>query len=398
MDKQKFFRLGLLGLILYALATTLAFVAFSFFGEKKSDTVLIHSPLPSGITTPKPNKYRIDPSLPRTEVCPLNGMKYTKKEKDIWDKRRPLAVSVENSLDARPQSGLSLADVVYEVTVEGGVTRFLGLFYCGASLGNISVAPVRSARANFVTIVSEYDALFSHVGGANRIGDNATKTDPKADAMGQIAQYHIKDLDQYGISYPDCFRNYDRLDHPVVTEHTMVCLTDNLFNVAVKRGWTNVDDKGTPWDENFVSWKFKEDPDEDKRSDQQTISFSFWAGYNLYDVTWIYDRTSNFYKRVNGGKPHTDLETSEQLSAKNIVIQFAKEQRSVDENLHNLYETLGEGKALIFQDGQAITGTWKKTTRTGRTRFFDQNGKEVVFTAGPIWIEVVPLGNDVNYK
>lgn len=398
MNKGKLLRLLALGFLLYLVSSTMSFAAFSFFGDRKIETALVTSPLPSGITTPKASRYKIDPNLPRTEACPLNGLQYTAKEKAIWEKRRPLAVSIENSLDARPQSGISLADVVYEFVAEGGVTRFLGMFYCGASLGNISVAPVRSARTYLVTVVSEYDALFNHVGGANRLGDNAEKTDPRADAMGQIAKYNIKDMDQYGISYPDCFRNYDRLEHPVATEHTMICLTDNIFKLAEKRGWTNVDEDNVSWDKNFVLWKFKDDPPESERGEQKPVSFGFWTGYKLYDVTWTYDKTSNTYKRNNGGKPHFDLETSEQLSAKNVVIQFARELRSIDENVHNLYEIIGEGKALIFQDGLATTGTWKKTTRTSRTKFFDSKGKEIPFTRGSIWIEVIPIGNDVDYK
>lgn len=397
MNKQKLIRLSILGFCLYLVAATLSYLAFKFFGDRRESAVLITSPLPTGITSPQAKKYQIDPSLPRTEVCPLNGMKYTQKEKNIWEKRRPLAISLENSLDARPQSGVSLADIVYEVVSEGGVTRFLGIFYCRASLGNISVAPVRSARTNLVTIVTEYDALFNHVGGANRIGENATKTDPRADAMSQISQYKVKDLDQYGISYPDCFRNYDRLEHPVATEHTMVCLTDNLFKIAAKRGWTKVDDDDVPWDKNFIPWKFKDDAPEGERGDRKTINFGFWSGYKLYDVTWNYDAATNTYKRVNGDKPHFDLETGEQLSAKNVVIQFAKELRNIDETGHNLYETVGEGKSLVFQDGNAISGTWKKTTRTARTKFFDSKGKEIQLTAGPVWIEIVPLGNEVDY-
>lgn len=399
MNKQKLIQIGVFGFVIYLLASALSYGAFSFFGQKKSNTVVVTSPLPSaGGGSPKMAKYKIDASLPRTQECPLNGMMYTEKEKGIWEKRRPLAVSVENSLDARPQSGLSLADVVYEVVAEGGVTRFLALFHCGASLGNIPVAPVRSARTYLVTFVSEYDSLFNHVGGANTLGDNAQKTDPRADAMGQISRFGIRDLDQYGISYPDCFRNYDRLDHTVATEHTMVCMSDNLFKVADKRGYGANNDDGTTWEKEFTKWKFKDDTSESERRDQKQISFGFWSGYNLYDVTWNYDKPSNTYKRVNGGKPHTDLETGEQLTAKNVVIQFAKEQRSVDANVHNLYEIIGEGKGLAFQDGNAIPVTWKKATRTARTKFLDPKGKEIIFNRGPIWIEIVPSGNEVVYK
>src|SRR3990167_4589786 len=60
----------------------------------------------------------------QTETCPLNGLLYTKVEKNIWETRRPLAVMIENHEESRPQSGLSDADIVYEAVAEGGINRF----------------------------------------------------------------------------------------------------------------------------------------------------------------------------------------------------------------------------------------------------------------------------------
>src|SRR3990167_11294543 len=79
----------------------------------------------------------------KTEECPLNGQLYGKSSKSKWDKRRPLGIMVENSTEARPQSGLSSADIVYEAVAEGGITRFLAIYYCeDASY----VGPVRLTR------------------------------------------------------------------------------------------------------------------------------------------------------------------------------------------------------------------------------------------------------------
>lgn len=395
MGKKSIVTTIIISVILYALSTGVSYAFFSLLGNRKAETGMAS---PVG-TTPQDKKSRfvIDPNLPRKEECPLNGMYYTKKEKDIWDKRRPLAVMIENSVEARPQSGLSLADVVYEAVAEGGITRFMGVFYCGAALGNINLAPVRSARTYFIDWVSEYDALYNHVGGANRIGDNEFKTDPRVDAIGQINSYGIKDLDQFGIGYPDCFRNPDRLDRPVATEHSMVCLSDNLYKIAESRGWTNVDEDGVSWDKNFVKWKFKDEVKLEDRPETFSVEFGFWDGYKDFDVRWVYDKQTNSYKRFNGGVEHKDLETDETLTAKNVVVLFAKETDSVDENKHTLYQDLGQGPALIFQDGKAISGNWQKKTRLSRTIFYDVNGKEVKFNRGQIWIEMIATGNKVTY-
>jgi len=376
-----------IGIILYLISAGISFAAFKSLGGK----TIASTPLPSNGTN-----FAIDPSIPKTEKCPLNGQLFTKQERDIWEKRRPLAVMIENHEEARPQSGLSYADIVYETVAEGGITRFMGVYYCGIAAYNIGFAPVRSARTYFVDWVSEYDALYNHVGGAGRCNDDTV--DERAKALCQIEKYGIKDMDQFGIPFPTCYRNYDRLDHPVATEHTMVCYSNKLYDLAATRKWTNVDEENMAWDKNFVSWKFKAEAKESERGSVASISFAFWDQFkDAYSVQWNYDSATNSYKRLNGGKPHLDMETKQQLTAKNVAIQFAKETIGVDEHGHLLYGTIGEGKALIFEDGKIISGTWKKPSRTARTKFYDATGTEVSFNPGQVWIEVVATDAKITY-
>lgn len=390
MNKQSLLINGIIGLALYLIATGTSYGVFSIWHPfAKSSTSV----------TSNPNQIQdgsqIDPSLPKTEACPLNGAMFTKPEMEIWQKRRPLAVMIENHEDSRPQSGLSKADVVYEAVAEGGISRFMGIFYCGIAQ-NALVAPVRSARTYFLPWVLEYDALYNHVGGAGRCNDDTV--DNRAKALCQIEQYKIKDMDQFGISFPTCYRNYDRLDHPVATEHTMVCATDKLYNVAVERGWTNVDAKGVEWDKNFIPWKFKDDAEKSDRGASFSASFVAWAGYeNSYGVRWDYDPATNKYTRVNGGIVHTDNETGKPLQAKAVVIMFAKEVGPVDDHMHLLYENIGNGVGLLFQDGKTEKISWKKKDKFDRTRFYFDSGKEVVFNRGQLWIEMLPIGTKVKY-
>jgi hypothetical protein len=181
----------------------------------------------------------IDPSATKDQVCPLNGAYFTQAEKDAWSKKRPLAVMIENHPDARPQSGLSHADVVFEAMAEGGVTRFMSIFYCAAQAEDIKLAPVRSARSYFIEWASGfYRPLYAHVGGANLPGP--------ANALGQLSDYDWKlrnDIDAMSVGYPTYVRDYSRLEgkEDLATEHTMVSSTDKLWKVAEKRGWTNID-------------------------------------------------------------------------------------------------------------------------------------------------------------
>jgi len=376
------------GLALYLLSTGISYAAFRY----------LVGPVEPALVSPVPveeARLRVDVAAPKTEACPLNGQLFTKGERQIWEKRRPLGVMIENHVEARPQSGLSQADVVYEAVAEGGITRFLAIFYCGASAQDVIVGPVRSARTYYLDLVSEYGdyPLYAHVGGANKAGPS--------NALGQIGDYGWlakgNDLNQFSIGFPVFWRDYERMGHPVATEHTMYSTTDKLWEVAQKRGLTAVDDEGNRWDENFVAWKFKKEAGSEARGDVNQIEFSFWSGHPEYSVRWQYDQEKNEYRRFNGGQPHLDLDNDQQLKAKVVVVQFMKERGPINELKHLLYQTIGSGKAIVFQDGQAIQARWTKKSRQSRTIFTDSRGREIEFNPGPIWIEIVPMGREVSY-
>lgn len=375
--------LGLVGL--YLLTAGTSFFTFSFLAAGQTE---LFSP-----ESPEGGRTKIDLTAPKTEECPLNGKKYTKAERDIWQKRRPLGVMIENHQESRPQSGLSKADVVYEAIAEGGITRFLAMFYCGVSAEEVQIGPVRSARVYFIDWVSEYGdyPLYVHVGGANKPGP--------ADALGFIRKYGwdlYNDMNQFSIGFPTFWRDYERLGRPVATEHTMYSTTDKLWEVASERDLTNKDKKGEEWDKNFVSWKF-EDGSPSASPTAAKISFPFWAGYKDYEISWVYDPALNLYKRENGGVPHTDFNNSEQITASNVAVAFTTLKGPIDELKHMLYTTTGKGKALIFKNGEVTEGTWSKESRTARTKFMDKKGSEIEFVRGPVWIEILDTGTEVEY-
>lgn len=385
-------KLILTGVIVYVTSALVSFILFSKFGSGLSQ---VSSPVPQPVKT-SAGKLLFDDSLPKTESCPLNGAMYSKQQKSWWEKHEPLGIMIENHLDARPQSGISYADIVYEAIAEGGITRFLTIFYCQDA---DVVGPVRSARTYFVDFVSEYGPfpLYAHVGGAN--------TDGPADALGQIESYGwagVNDMNQFSIGFPVFLRDYDRLGHDVATEHTMYSSTTKLWDYAAKnRKITNVNEKGENWDTNFTPYPFKDDAALTTRPATQNVSFDFWNGYSDYSVAWAYDKTTNSYLRSNGGKPHLDLDTKKQLTAKNIVFLFMKESRANDGyegNLHMLYGTKGTGNATLFMDGTQIDGTWSKKSRTAHLYIKDKRGKDIEFDRGKIWFEVVSPSTDITVK
>jgi hypothetical protein len=377
----------LLALVVYLVTTGVSYFAFT------------RTPLASRLSSPVPPKVNedgqlvFDESLPKTEPCPLNGAKYSKQQREWWEKHRPLGVMIENHETSRPQSGLGSADIIYEAVAEGGITRFLSVFYCQAPA---QVGPVRSARTYFLDFISEYgdSPLYAHVGGANTPGP--------ADALSQINEYGwggYNDLNQFSIGFPTFWRDYNRLGHPTATEHTMYSTTDKLWKFAEEERELGVEGQdGTPWDEGFVPYKFK---DQESKGKAQTVHIEHWEGYGDYFIDWVYDPATNSYMRKNGGSAHIDRNNNKQISAKNVVALFMRESNANDgyeNNAHLLYGTEGSGDAIIFMDGKEIKGEWSKDGRTDKTVITDASGKEVLFNRGKIWFHILPLEGTADLK
>ena len=388
--KNKNLTIGLIAVMLF-IATS--FASYAFF----STSPLTKKAIP--VALPKVNSngsVSFDDSLPKTQPCPINGVKYSTQQESWWKQHRPLGVMIENSTDARPQSGISFADVTYEAMAEGGITRFLNIYYCQDAP---EVGPVRSARTVFVNLVSEYgtNPLYAHVGGANTSGP--------ADALGQISQYGwdgYNDLNQFSIGFPTYWRDYDRLGHDVATEHTMYSTTTKLWDFAkANRDLTNIDKSGDSWDAGFVPYTFADDASVSQRPASQAIHMEFGNGGSDYFVNWTYDPKTNLYMRANGGKSHIDLDTKKQLTAKDIVVLYERI-TNVDDgyenSLHLLYGDTGSGKAVVFMNGKQINGTWKKVKRTSRTQIIDSNGNPITFVRGKLWFDILPLGGVLTVK
>jgi hypothetical protein len=395
---------SLLGL--YFLVSSISWVTFSYLKEKPGSS--------SQTDKTSGDASKIDAGLPKTEMCPINGSMYSKPVKDVWETRRPLTAMIENHTDARPLSGISRADVVYEAVAEGGITRFLGVFYCDAASSDFRLAVIRSARVYYINWASEYGQypIFLHWGGANNICNNCWggvkekgKIAPEVDAFKLLDKIgwrngtYGNDMDgQSNLGYPALKRLPNRLssEKDAVTEHQPTAFINEVYKEAEKRGFTYKNSDGENWDQNFRQWLFTKDAPVSTEKVTE-ISFPFWSNKPDYDVVWKYNEGGNTYKRFNGGKEFTDFEYAKQVEAKNVLIQFVKEKGPVDKEFHMNYDVVGKGEFLLFNNGTVTTGNWKKEAISSRTLFFDKNGKETSFVRGAIWIEAVPSGNKVSY-
>lgn len=389
MSNNKLLNAGLI-IAAYLISAMSSYMIFS--GSSKNAN-MVNAPLPA---VNKSGNMAFDQTSPKTEACPMNGQLYSKQQKDWFEKHRPVGIMVENHQEARPQSGLSSADIIYEAVAEGGITRFLAIFYCNSSE---EVGPIRSARTYFLDFLSEYGSspLYVHVGGANQDGP--------ADALSQIEDYGWgghNDLNQFSIGFPTFWRDYDRLGHPAATEHTMYSTTEKLLQfAAASRNLKAEDADGVSWTKGFVPYSFKEDAVMSQRPSSQKIHLEFWTTDSGYAVDWAYEPIANIYNRNNGGKPNIDRNNNKQLTAKNIVVLTLIQSHANDgyeNNQHLLYKTKGTGKANIFMDGKQTIGTWKKDSRTSRTLLFDSTGAPIKFDRGTIWFEILPADGILTVK
>lgn len=321
-------------------------------GSKKGDA--IEEPAPGEI---------------KDQESPINGILYTKAEIEALKKKYPLVISVENHVEARPQSGLIYADVVYEFLAEGGITRFVGVFW-----GNDAkeVGPVRSARKYMVDIVGEYDGLFDHIGWASGTGNANT------DAESYIYSTGTKSFLWSGYSW----RSTDR-----VAPHNAYTDTSKLWSQATGKGWTV---------ENYSidTWKFKNDAKLEERPLTSVIEFDFGSTDN-YAVRWTYDRNANVYKRECGGTTSIDKVTGIQLETKTLIVQEVVKNYPTprDSSSRIILDVIGSGNVVVFRDGKYFTGTWRKDSRTARTKFYDQDGNEIELNRGKVWVEMIPVYN-----
>lgn len=276
--------------------------------------------------------------------------------------RHPLGIMVENHPDARPQSGLDKASVVYEAVAEGGITRFLALF---GTYEAEKVGPVRSARTYYVDWAEGYDAYLAHVGG-------------NIDALDKIAADHVLDLDQFRYSTP----YWREKNGNVASEHTMYTSTTKLREQASKNKYETAN--------NFTVYKFKDDAAATDRPASQKVTVNF--SQSTYQAVFQYDQATNSYKRFMAGTAHNDRVTGAQLDPKNIVVMTVARKATVtriNEAGYNM-TTEGSGVAKFYIDGKETTGTWKKESKDAREIFYDSAGAEVVFDRGQLWISVIP--------
>ncbi len=325
------------------------------------NVVLSHKPTASA---EKPIAKTEDPK-PIVEApkffSPLTGMLVAD---EAITKLPVTGMMIENSPEARPQSGIKNSGIVFEAIAEGGITRFLVLYQ---EQKPQLIGPVRSVRPYYIDWAAAFDCSIGHIGGS-------------AAALEEVRNGNYRDIDQF-FNSGTYWRSTDRYaPHNVYTSFEKLDALNKSkgYTTSTFNGFSRIDGKAAE-----VS---------------SAISINVNISSYLFNSSYIYDKTSNTYARSQAGAPHLDRESG-QITPSSVVILNVDEALLYDDGGHSEITTIGEGKVTIFQNGIVTVGTWHKTSKTSQITFTDEAGKDIPLVRGQTWITALPnIGGSLSWQ
>jgi hypothetical protein len=321
------------------------------------------------------------------DVNPLTGLKGDEAKLN----RRPLAVKVPNyPPEARPQSGLSLADVVVEHEAEAYLTRFTAIF-----LGDDAnpLGPVRSIRLIDSELMPIFKSVLVASGGHPAVKIRMTEGKEWAEGYKRIICPEDPFLGDGG--------TLQRIEKPGRRyELTLYTNTEDLWNLVSERGINERQDFND-------MWVFSESPPEGGvEATQLKVLYKEGAS----EAEYRYDPESKTYKRFDVGEPSMDELTEEQIAPDNVLVLYANhvdtdmlvDTHDPDNPWYAVSVQLwGQGPAKLFRDGQLYEGTWIRENpqqATDRLIVMDGAGKQIPFRPGRTWIQLVRLDGRVEVE
>ena len=254
---------------------------------------------------------------------------------------RPYAVMINNINVARPlQSGLQDAYIVYEIIVEGGITRYMALFM---DQDTTRIGSIRSARHYFIDYALENDAFYVHHGQSTQ-------------ALSDFKKFPID-----RIVVDNNVTGWRDRSLRVSSEHTLFTNIDKLEKGIKKRRTTR---KGN------LLLNYSIDEIDLSKNDDAIVANNVNINYSYSSKTgYTYDPEKKVYLRTVNGKAHKDYVTKEQYTVKNIITYKVKNYTLNDpekkgrQGLNNI----GKGEGYYISNGYAVPITWEKKSRSSKT-------------------------------
>ena len=309
---------------------------------------------------------REEMSLSNTETQAEDSINEVKEKVDIINtqsKLRPYAISINNTpVAVKVQTGLNKAYLVYEIPTEGNTSRLLALYKDIDE--DLTIGTIRSSRHNFVDYALESDAIFVHYGWSHYAED-----DEKAGSINYINGLFDK---------PFWRNNPEKL----ASEHTAYTSISKIKQTINDKKFKTESDKTILLNYN------PEDVDLSAKDEAKTankVVIPYGAKPNV--TTFVYDNNTKMYNRMENDKYCTDYYTKEQVSTKNIIVQKINYSVCSDNYYWDL-KTVGSGNGYFITNGYAVPITWKKDSRSAKTKYYYKDGKEIEVSDGRTYIEL----------
>lgn len=276
-------------------------------------------------------------------------------------KKRPLAVMIGNTSDALPQYGISAADIIYEVPVEGSYTRLMAIFQDYSGLDKIG--SIRSCRHYFVYFAKEFDALYTHYG-------QSIYAEPL------LAQEDVNNLSGMdgAIGSKMFYRDTNRK-----APHNAFTSTDGINAGIETKGYR------TELSAEYQGhYQFAEDEQEitlANGEDALVVS----PGYFVNKPWFVYNKEDGLYYRYEFKDKQIDGANEQQLAVKNILVQYC-EWSYKDENGYLDINTTSGGDGIYITNGKMQKVTWTKANEDSPARYFDESGNEITINQGKTWV------------
>ena len=290
---------------------------------------------------------------------------------DVNSDTRPYAVMINCHGEALPQAGLDNAYMVYELMVEGGITRMMALF---KDVDVSKIGSVRSARTQYLDYVYENDAIYAHAGGAE-------------DALKRIASEGINDVDvdgQYGFRDTTLNRAW---------EHKLFTSTD-----LIKQGVNNRGYRITTEVHSLLN--YSADEIDLSSYEGSSVANNVSIKYSDYRTSnYVYDSENKVYLRKMNNTDNVDLVTGKQYTVKNIIIYGINYSGYCDHGYcaYVKIDNVGSGEGYYVSDGYSIPITWSKSSKNDKTIYkVKSSGEELKVNDGNTYIQIYPTSGNLN--
>ena len=283
---------------------------------------------------------------------------------DLESNTRPIAIMINNHKTAQPlQTGLNDAYLVYEIVVEGGITRLLAVF---KDAETSRIGTIRSSRHYFLDYAEENDAIYVHFGWSPQ-------------AKSDILNLGINNIN--GMVNGSAFWRDTTLNVP--TEHTVYTSIEGLEETIINKDYRKTTDK-----DNLLNYSVDE-------IDLSTMEGAIKANeveiiYSGYQTNnFVYDEVNKVYKKYSNGELRKDYITGEIFTAKNIIT-YQVSNYSMDSKGRQEIDNIGSGKGYFISNGFAVPITWEKSSLSNQTIYKYLNGQEITVNDGNTYIQIQP--------